>query len=176
MTKTAKTYGDALFTLAKDEGLQERILQDLALAVQIFRDNPDYLRLLREPSIKKAERLGLLEEAWKASLHPYTLNFLKLLCENGTLGLLSECEQAYHDCYNRENGILAVRAVCAAPLKDELRRKLCDKLAEKTGKRIELRVEVDEALIGGMRLEMGGQELDGSVRHHLNAISQLLQA
>lgn len=175
MTKTARTYGSALFSLAKEEQLQERILQDLSLAVQIFRDNPDYVRLLREPSIRKAERIALLDEAWKDTLHPYTLNFLKLLCENGTIGLLGECSQAYHDCYNEENGILAVRAVCAAPMREELRQRLCEKLAEKTGKRIELHVEIDETLLGGVRLEMAGKEYDGSVRHHLDAISQLLQ-
>ena len=176
MTKTGKTYGGALYDLAQDEGLQEQILHDLALVLDVFRENPDYLRLLREPSVKKAERISLLDEAWRDSLHLYTLNFLKLLCENDTIGLLSDCEAEYHRRYNEEHGILAVRAVCAVPLKPELRQRLADKLHEKTGKPLELRVDVDERLLGGIRLEMDGQELDGTVRHHLDAISRLLQA
>lgn len=176
MTKTGKTYGGALFDLAKDENLQDRILQDLQLVLQVFRENPDYLKLLTEPSIKKEERLQLMDEAWRDSLHLYTLNFLKLLCENGTIGLLRECEEEYHRRYNEENGILAVRAVCAAPMKPELQERLREKLAARTGRQIELHIVVDETLLGGLRLELDGQELDGTVRHHLDAISRLLKA
>lgn len=82
-SKTSITYGGALYDLAKDEGLSAQILADLGAFAAVFRENPDYRRLLTEPSIPKAEREALLDEAWKDALHPYTLNFVKLLCANG---------------------------------------------------------------------------------------------
>ena len=62
-SKTSITYGGALYDLAKDEGLSAQILADLGAFAAVFRENPDYRRLLTEPSIPKAEREALLDEA-----------------------------------------------------------------------------------------------------------------
>ena len=176
MTKTAKTYAGALYDLASEEQLTERILADLQLVVAVFRENPDYRKLLSEPSILKEERKALLDEAWQDKLHLYTLNFLKLLCDNGTIGQIADCEAEFRRRFHADNGILEVRAVSAYALSDPLKKKLQDKLELKTGKKVELSVRVDESMIGGIRLEMDGKELDGTVRHHLDAISQILKA
>ena len=123
-SKTSITYGGALYDLAKDEGLSAQILADLGAFAAVFRENPDYRRLLTEPSIPKAEREALLDEAWKDALHPYTLNFVKLLCANGTVSQLPDCETVYRARYNEGNNILAVTAVSAAPMREELQEKL----------------------------------------------------
>ena len=156
-SKTSITYGGALYDLAKDEGLSAQILADLGAFAAVFRENPDYRRLLTEPSIPKAEREALLDEAWKDALHPYTLNFVKLLCAN------------------EDNNILAVTAVSAAPMREELQEKLRQKLEAKTGKHVELTVKVEPDLIGGVKLTMGGVQYDGTVRHHLDELQRFLQ-
>ena len=176
MTKTAKTYAGALYDLAVEEQLSEKILADLQLVTAVFRENPDYRKLLSEPSILKQERKTLLDEAWRGRIHLYTLNFLKLLCDNGTISQIADCEAEFRRRFYADNGILAVRAVSAYELKDPLRRKLREKLEALTGKRVELSVRVDENLIGGIRLDYDGKELDGTVRHHLDAISKTLKA
>ena len=53
MTQTARVYAGALYDLAGSEGLEDRILGDLALFSQLLRENGDYLRLLCTPSIPK---------------------------------------------------------------------------------------------------------------------------
>lgn len=174
MTKTARTYAGALFDLAAEESLEDALLADLSLVRNLFRENPDYLRLLTEPSVPMEERLTLLDEAFRAQLHPYSLNFLKILCENGTIRLLPDCEEEFRRRFYEARGILPVRAVCAAPMPEPLQEKLRTVLEQKTGKQILLRVEVDEALLGGIRLELEGRQLDGSVQHHLEAVARAL--
>ena len=174
-SKTSITYGGALYDLAKEEGLTARILNDLGTFASVFREDPDYRKLLTEPSIHKSEREALLDEAWKQALHPYTLNFVKLLCANGTVSQLPDCEAVFHDRYNEDNGILAVTAVSAVELRPELQEKLRAKLEAKTGKRIELTVSVDPKLIGGVKLTMEGVQYDGTVRHHLDELQRILQ-
>ena len=85
MTETAKMYGGSLYDLAAEEGLETRILGELDEVQQLLKQNPDYLRLLSTPSIPKKERCGLLDEALRGQVHLYVLNFLKILCEKGTL-------------------------------------------------------------------------------------------
>ncbi len=174
MTRTAKTYGGALYDLACSEDLCERIFQELQTVAAVFREQPEYRKLLMEPSISKAERCGLIDEAWKGSVHPYVCSFMKLLCENGTIGQLTDCAEAFKARYYEDQGILTVRAVCAAPLKPEQESKLTGKIAEMTGKKIELTVTVDEKLIGGIRLELPDRQYDGSVRHQLDVLRKVL--
>ena len=81
MTETAKMYGGSLYDLAAEEGLESRILEELDAAAALLRDDPEYLHLLSIPSIPKKERCGLLDQALRGQVHPYVLNFLKILCE-----------------------------------------------------------------------------------------------
>ena len=163
------------YDLAKDEGLSAQILADLGAFAAVFRENPDYRRLLTEPSIPKAEREALLDEAWKDALHPYTLNFVKLLCANGTVSQLPDCETVYRARYNEDNNILAVTAGSSAPLREGLQEELRQQLEATPGKHVEQTVKVEPDLIGGVKLTMGGVQYDGTVRHHLDELQRILQ-
>ena len=85
MTTPTSLYGQSLYDLAAEEGLSEEIMKEMEAVNAIFKENPDYITLLLEPSIPRRERLGLLEEAFKDQLHPYLQHFLMILLENSLL-------------------------------------------------------------------------------------------
>ena len=60
MTNTGSLYGKSLYDLAASEDLSEMIMEEMEAVQGLFTENPDYIRLLLEPSIPKKERLGLL--------------------------------------------------------------------------------------------------------------------
>lgn len=174
MTESAINYGDALYELAKDEQLSEQILSEFTQVCGLFSDNPDYIRLLAEPSVPKKERCAVLDEAFAGRLQPYLLNFLKLLCERGMIRNAPECLRRYRTRYNEDNGILEATAICAVPLQEEQKRRLTEKLQTVTGKRIDLQVRTDASVLGGIRLQMDGKELDGTVRGRLEGLRRTL--
>ena len=79
MTSTARLYGGSLYELAAGEGLADLLLEQTKEVREIFRENPDYVRLLAEPSIPKKERTELIEAAFGGQAERYLLNFLKLV-------------------------------------------------------------------------------------------------
>ena len=174
MTKTAKTYGSALYELARDEGETAAILTQLETVSAIIGDNADFVRIVSSVALPKAERCGLIDEAFGGRVHPYLLNFLKILCENGTMKELSGCYDEYRARYNEDNGIIEVRAVSVVPLSDAQRDRLCKKLAAATGKTIHLTEKLDPALIGGVRVEAAGISYDGTVLGHIERIGRSL--
>lgn len=173
MTELAKRYGGSLYELAAEEHLDGQLLEELDTAVGCFAAQPGYLRLLSAPNLPKKERRALLDEAFAAA-HPYTRNFLKLLCDEGALRDLPGCARAYRDLYNKAHGILEVRATAAVELSAPAKARLQKTLEQKTGKQVELTVKVDPSLLGGIRLDMDGQQLDGTVRHRLDALKTAL--
>ena len=164
MTETARMYGGSLYDLAAEEGLEARILGELDEAVALFKANPDYLHLLSTPSIPKKERCGLLDEALRDQVHLYVLNFLKILCE------LSGCARAYRVRYNQAHGILEATATTAVAMTEQQAKSLHEKLEKLTGKTIDLKTKVDPAVLGGIRLDIEGTELDGTVHSRLSAL------
>ena len=176
MTETAKMYGGSLYDLAAEEGLEPRILGELDEVQQLLKQNPDYLRLLSTPSIPKKERCGLLDEALRDRVHLYVLNFLKILCEKGSLRELSGCARAYRIRYNQAHGILEATAISAVPLTEQQRAALHAKLESLTGKTIDLKTKVDAKVLGGIRLDIEGTELDGTVQNRLASLRRDIAA
>ena len=175
MTQAANTYAQALYDLAKDEGLGANVLEELSVLKTVFAENPQYSKLLSTPDLPKQERCGILDEAFRGKVHPYVLNFLKILTEKGYVRQFPDCCDAYRGFYNEDNGILVVKAVSAIVLTDAQVQKLTTKLEATTGKKIDLQCSVDAAQLGGLRLSYDGKQVDGTVKTKLDSIGKLLK-
>ena len=175
MTPLGSVYGGALYALAKDEGLSDRILSEVKVLSSAFSENEGFLRILSAPNLPKEERLSILDKSFRGQVHPYLLNFMKILTQKGSIRHFSECAAAYEGLYNEDNGILPVRAVSATPLSAEQTARLTQKLAAQTGKRIALTCKVDKNVLGGLMLDYDGKRVDDTVRHRLDEVKRLLE-
>ncbi len=175
MTETATKYGGSLYELAAEEKQTDRVLEELGTILTLFRENPDYLRLLTEPSLTVEVRNGLLQEAFGAEIWPYLLNFLKLLCEKGYMGELKGCAREFRSRYNADHGIAEATVTTAMPLSDSQKTALKKKLEEMSGKQVDLTVYENPALIGGLRLDMEGKRYDGTASERLHAIGSIIK-
>lgn len=167
MTETARLYGGCLYELAAEEALTKQLLKELAMLSRIFSENPDYLRLLSEPSLPKAERLALLDSALTNQVHAYLLNFLKLLGENGILREFYDCARQFRTRYCKEAGLTEAVVTSAVPLTKEQAAALTHKLQSLTGKTIFLTQKTDSRLIGGLKAELDGECFDGTTASRL---------
>lgn len=175
MTEVSTIYGQALYDLARDEHVSQTILKELAALDESFRAEPGFAQLLSTPTIPKDERIRILDHSLGGKVHPYVLNFLKILTERGYVKHFSGCCQMYRQQYNRDNGIVPVTAYTAVPLSDELRQKLTRKLSAVTGKTIELDCRIDPETLGGVRLDFDGKQVDGTIRRRLEDIRGILK-
>ena len=175
MTQVGSVYGEALYSLALEEALSAQILEEISVLAQSFRAEPDFIRLLCTPNLSVQERCKILDDSFRSKLHPYVLNFLKILTEKGYMRHFFDCCKAYEESYNRDNGILPVTAITAVSLNPAQAEKLTAKLCQITGKQVKLHNRVDPALLGGVRLDYDGKRLDDTVSHRLDAVRSLLK-
>ncbi len=96
MTQIARLYGSSMYDLAAEEQLTDTVLEQMQTIRQLFRENPDYVKLLSEPSIPKEERTKLLDTAFGTEAERYLVNFLKLLCERGILESIPDAVRNLH--------------------------------------------------------------------------------
>ena len=175
MTQVGSVYGEALYSLAAEETLSSQILNELSVLEQSFQAEPDFIRLLCTPNLSVQERCNVLDDSFRNVVHPYVLNFLKILTEKGYMRHFFDCCKAYEESYNRDNGILPVTAITAVPLNPAQVEKLTAKLCQITGKQVKLHNRVDPQVLGGVRLDYDGKQLDDTVSHRLDAVRRLLK-
>ena len=174
MTERAGIYGGSLYDLAAEENLTESIKDQLLGLKAIFRENPEYLRLLSEPAIKKAERLDLIDKAFGGSCEKYLINFIKLLCERGLLGEFEGCCDTFVKRYNVDHNIAEAVVTSAVKLSDEQLKALKAKLEARSGKSVSLIQKLDPKVLAGIKVELEGVQLDGTVSGRLSGIGRKL--
>ena len=175
MTQIGNVYGEALYDLARTERCDEAIMKELEALGEGFSQEPAFLRLLAAPNLSKEERCRILDDSFRGKVHPYVLNFLKILTEKGYAKHFPLCCAAYRRSFEKDHGILPVTAVTAVPLTEEQTARLCEKLAKQTGNTIRLTNRVDPNCLGGIRLDYNGKRLDDTVAHRLQDLRGMLK-
>lgn len=170
----AKTYGESLYSLGKEQDKAEEILSELRYISSLFKEHPDYVKILDSPQIARSELMEILNEDFFGKVNRYTLNFLKLLCEKRMVHCIDECFKEYEKQYNKDNNIRIVSVTAAKPLSEELLDKLVQRLEQKTGGKIVLKRKIDESCIGGIIIETDGMKIDSSVKSELDGMKKAL--
>lgn len=174
MTEVGTNYGGALYELAAAEELSEEILGQLQALSKSFAEEPAFVKLLCAHSLSKTERCRILDDSFAGKVHPYVLNFLKILTEKGYMRQFPDCCKAYLVRYHKDNNILPVTAVTAVALSQEQAARLKEKLEKLTEKTVELTNRMDPNVLGGVRLDFDGKSIDDTLAHRLESVRNLL--
>ena len=167
-------YADALFMAAFEENAAESIYTDINAVAEAIRRNPEYISLIDTPALDRDEKHGLLERAF-IGIHPLLLNLIKLLGDKSMFYCFEKIARAYNKLYDTHNNILRGEAISARPLTQEQLSTLTQKLCDIYGKRVVLTNTVDPDILGGIRLDIAGTQLDGSLRRRLCDVEKILK-
>lgn len=165
-------YALSLYEVARDEGKVPEMLAELTAVADAVRETPEFLRLLGTPSIPVADKKAVLQKTFGGKVDQYLLNFLMLLTDKRRIGGLLEMQEAFKERYYAEQGICEVHATTAIPMDEALVDKLREKLQKITGKQVILLTRVDPAIMGGVVLKLGNEQIDTSIRTKLQELAQ----
>ena len=168
----AGRYGNALFELARDSKAVDAVKADLERFDALIADNPDLNRMVRSPVFGADEQLRALAAILdKAGIKGLAANFLRVITTNRRLFAVRDMVRAYRVLAARQKGEVTAEVTVAEPLSDKNIGALKDALKSVTGgKDIDLDMNVDPAIIGGLIVKVGSRMVDSSLRTKLNAI------
>lgn len=174
-SSVARRYAEAAFQLATRDDVLDVYGDGLDLAVQMLAGD-DVRAILRNPARPLLDRVGLIQTLLAKRVPAPILNLVGLLVERGKVDTLATVAAEYRRLLNAERGIVQALATTATPLSKAETEALQRKVAEMTGQTVDLRVEVDEALIGGLTVRVGDTLYDASVRGRLERLRERLAA
>lgn len=174
MAQTINEYAAALFALSQETDTTEEIYAALDTVTSVIKENPEYLEFLSSPNISKAERISAVEEAFTGNVPEYVVSFLSLLCEKGRIKNLIECISEYKQLCDSANRIAVADITSAVELNESERTALKAKLEKLCGCTVALNCHIDPTLIGGLVVSVDGRVIDGSVKHKLHELKEVM--
>ena len=172
--QAVKEYALALFAIAAETDRKDAFLEDLSSLRALVRENPDYPAFLSSPAVPLRERLASIDTAFSGRYPEEIVSFLKILCENGRAGDLVFCVDAFEKIVLESLGRTTAVVQSAVELNEEEKARLVAVLEKRTGKTVDAQFSVDESLIGGIRMEIDGKVLDGSLKNRLRHVKDVI--
>lgn len=170
----ARPYAEAAFDVAAGTNALPRwsgLLAEMAAVAA----NPDLQLALEDPRITGAQRIDLFVSCLKTPLEGTDRNFVAVLAENGRLGLLPEIAAQFEALRAEREGVADAEIESAFALPDGELATLVATLERRFKRRIRPSVRIDAGLIGGVRVAVGDEVIDASVRGKLDAMRTALQ-
>ncbi len=171
----ARRYAEAAFQLATRDDALDAYAEGLDLAVQMLAGE-EARDIVRNPARPLRERIEFVNGMLERRVPEPVLKLVGLLVERGRVDRLPNVASEYRRLLNRERGVVEAVATAASPLTNDETAALRKKVATITGRTVDLRVEVDEALIGGLTVRVGDTLYDASVRGRLERLRERLVA
>jgi F-type H+-transporting ATPase subunit delta len=163
----ARPYADALFKASSNDLEGTAVwLEELATIAS----SPQLLQFAADPKVSSEQVFGLISGLTSRVLPDAGKNFLRAVIDNGRISVLPEVAVQYRSLQNARSGS-SDAVIYSAGLRD-----IGTALERRFGRRLSSRVEHDPSLIGGIRVVVGDEVLDTSVKARLEQMKAALTA
>lgn len=169
-------YAEAIYQLVEsDKKKAEAVLDNLQNLQEVYNSNDDLRSFLEHPSVDLADKLALVKKIF-TKFEADTQSLIMILLEKRRLNLMPLLAKTFRKQLNKARNIDVAKVSSAKPLAGEQLDEIKSNLEKIFGKSLEIETEIDETLIAGVKVNVGDQVLDSSVKAKLKQMRQLLTA
>jgi F-type H+-transporting ATPase subunit delta len=165
----AQVYSRSLFDVAKEHGKLDGIRDELAQFADALEQNRELSVFFFSPYFSTEEKKGGLRRAI-VDADPTLVNFLELLIEKHRMPVIFRIQRQFEAAWKEENRKLDVTVTSAIELEPEIVSRIGSEIEGQTGQSVELSSHVDDAILGGIVLQVGNMVLDASIRNRLEKL------
>jgi len=170
----ARPYAQAVFRLAR-EGKALTAWSDRLQRLAAIAQDPEMAKVVGNPKFSAGQVAELFVSLTDESGNKELASFIGILAENERLGVLTQIQEIYEQLKSADEGVKEAIVTSAYPLDDAQLKNLMSQLESHFDSKLQPRVEVDATLIGGIKVAVGDQVLDASVRGKLDAMATALK-
>jgi F-type H+-transporting ATPase subunit delta len=169
MEEIAEVYARALFEVARDNDVLDRVHDELGEFADALDENRELQVFLFSPYFSSEEKKQGVRRI-VSDADERVLNFLELLAERHRMPALFRIRRDFDQMWADENRLLPVIVTSAVELDESLVQDIGKSIEEQTGRRVELSSNVDADVLGGLMVRVGNMVLDATVRNRLEQL------
>ncbi len=174
-TDTAtEAYAKAIFEIARSGGQLGAIEDDLFRFARTFEGSDDLRLALTDPALPVERRIAVIEQLMGEKALDTSTALVSMVVASGQARELPAIVERFVElaASERQHEVAEVRS--AIPLDDDQTQRLAAALSKATGKTVEVKVIVDETVLGGLVARVGDTVIDGTVRHRIDEMKEQL--
>ena len=172
----ARPYAEALFKACADKGADLGSTVAWVEELAAIAANPQLRQLADNPNVSGTQVFDLITGVAKSALPETARNFLRVILDNGRLDVLPGVAAQFRSLVNSKSGSSDAVVFSAFPIEDAALAELGASLEKRFGRKLNLTVKQDDSLIGGVRVVVGDEVLDTSVKARLEQMKAALTA
>jgi len=169
MPEVDRVYAEALFDVAKQKGKFDEVGAQLGEFVDVLDRDRELQVFFFSPYFSSAEKVEGLGRAISGA-DPELVRFLELLIEKSRMTEIFRIRRQFEQLWKQENRRIDVTVTSAVELDPAVVEKIGEEIERQTGQRVELVSRVDDAILGGIVLQVGNMVLDASIRSRLEKL------
>ena len=169
MEEIAQVYARSLFEVAKENDELDDVHDQLGEFADALDKNRELQVFFFSPYFSTTEKQDGLDRA-VTDADEIVVNFLKLLIENHRMPVIFRLRRAFDELWQEENKLLPVQITSAVELDKSTVSSIGDKIAEQTGRKVDLSATVEPDILGGLVVRVGNSVLDASIRNRLEKL------
>lgn len=170
----ARPYAEAVFRLAREKGALAAWSGHLA-KLSAYVQTAEVKACIANPAPTSAQKADVVKSLLGGAVDGDLANFIQVLATNDRLAVLPEIAEFFESLKSAEEGIKDAVVYSAFPLDDRQRNELLPTLEAHFKSKLSLEIQVAPELIGGVKVVVGDQMFDGSVRGKLEAMATALR-
>jgi F-type H+-transporting ATPase subunit delta len=176
----ARPYAEALFKSSSTAGASASGGLDGTLqwldALAAVAGNAQLLQFAANPKVGSQQVFDVVSDVARVQLPPAAQNFLRTVIDNGRLAALPEIARQFREMKNAQSGSSDGVVHSAFPIAQDQLGRVAQVLEKRFGRKLNLTVQEDPSLIGGIRVVVGDEVLDTSVKARLEQMKVALTA
>lgn len=174
-TPITMPYAQALIEVAEANQMVDQIGAEVGDLLTALESSEDLRQFLANPLLDPEAKKAVLRQVVGDQVNSVLLNFLMVLVDRNRIVFLDSVLRQYQALLRELNQTVLADVTTAIELSDRQRSQIKDQVIGFTGARnVELSVEIDPSLLGGLIIKVGSQVIDASLRTQLRRIGQQL--
>lgn len=169
-----EAYARALVDVARAEGLLVDVEDDLFRFARVLEGSDDLRKALTDPAVPPARRTAVVEDLMGAKTLQVSASLASLIVGAGRASDLPAIVDRFVALAAEERSRELAEVRSAVALTDEQVARLADALSQATGKQVEVKVIIDDRVLGGIVARIGDVVIDGTVRHRIEQLKERL--
>ncbi|MBI4946885.1 MAG: ATP synthase F1 subunit delta [Bacteroidetes bacterium] len=170
-TRAAVRYAKALKELALEQGLLEKVCDDMKLISSVCKNNHDFAVVLDSPIVKIDKKQAILKEIFQGKICKLTELFIHLLAAKRRESYIEAIAIEFVKQFKEHKKILTAIVTTASGLDESLRKKVMEVIKDGGQSEVELMEKINEKLIGGFTLQVGDKRIDASIAKQIRKLA-----
>lgn len=168
--RVANRYAKSLLDLSKEQNSLDVVFSDMKTFLDVMTKSPELEKMLKSPLIHGDKKMSVINLLFGKSFHKNTLAFFDIIIRKKREFYLKGVAKAFVEQYNKLNNVAIASVKTATAIDQSVLEEIRLFIEKQTGKKIEVKFQVEPELIGGLVVQMDDKLFDASISGKLQKI------